>query len=265
MFALDASKAVALVDRLANQRGESLEFATSVVENILNGLSTSDSLLLESHGQSANREDILSVKEFIYRQSDILRGRGGMVTNPSSGSGPGLGMVAVAAAAAAASASAASGKTFNTPELPSLEIWLSSSQLILQGLLSARPGVIDEPEITKRKPRQRNSPPSSVEGSTLKGTDPLELAVSYLNSGRGLNTKFSTLWCQRAIPVTKDVYLNDLPACYPTSQHKAHLEKALSAFKSMIKGPAVQKFLKMLRMNAHPFGVLEGSCVMLLV
>lgn len=242
LFSLDAAKAVALVDRSSNQRGESLDFATSLVENILNGTRSSESLLLESDNQSSSKEDILSVKEFIYRQADILRGRGGVVANTNNGSA--VGMVAVAAAAAAASA--ASGKALTTPDLPNLETWLSSCQLILHGILSAKRCSTDEPEISTWKSRQRNAFPPVAETNYSKLTDPLEIAVSFLESGKGLNTRFSTLWCQKALPVAKDVYLNDLPPCYPTSLHKAHLEKALGAFSSMVKGPAVQHYLKKL-------------------
>ncbi|WOH02081.1 hypothetical protein DCAR_0521469 [Daucus carota subsp. sativus] len=242
LFSLDAAKAVALVDRSSNQRGESLDFATSLVENILNGTRSSDSLLLESHNQSSNKEDILSVKEFIYRQADILRGRGGGVANANNGSA--VGMVAVAAAAAAASA--ASGKALTTPDLPSLEIWLSSCQLILHGILSAKRCSTDEPEFSSQKSCQRNAFPQVVETNSSKLTDPLDIAVSLLEGGKGLNTRFSTLWCQKALPVAKDVYLKDLPPCYPTLLHKAHLEKALGAFRSMVKGPAVQRYLKKL-------------------
>lgn len=242
LFSLDASRTVVLLDRFSNQRGESLEFASGLVEDVLNGKATSDSLLLESHGQSASKEDLVSVKEFIYRQSDILRGRGGLI-NTNSGSAAGVGMVAVAAAAAAASA--ASGKTFTTPDLPNLEVWLSSSRHILSGVLCAKGGCLDEFEIIKRKPRPRNTVSSTVEGS-VKSLNPVDVAVSWLQSGRGLNTKFSTLWCQRTIPAAKDIYLKDLPACYPTSQHEAHLDKALRAFHSMVKGPAVKLFAKKL-------------------
>lgn len=244
LFSLDASKAVALLDTTSNERGESLEFATGLVEDVLNGKATSDSLLFESHSQSANREDLLSIKEFIFRQTDILRGRGGVVSNANSGSASGVGMVAVAAAAAAASA--ASGKTFTSPELPLLERWLSSSQLILQAILSANHATADETEISKRKLRQRNSVSPPLEGNASKVSDPLEIAMSYLASGRGINTRFSTLWCQKALPVAKETYLNELPPCYPTSQHKAHLERALHAFNSMVKGPAVQLYLQKL-------------------
>ncbi|KAJ8563502.1 hypothetical protein K7X08_031954 [Anisodus acutangulus] len=122
LFSFDASKAVALLDITSNKRGESLEFATGLVEDVLNGKATSDSLLLESHSRSANKEDLLSIKEFIFRQTDILRGRGGVVSNTNSGPASGVGMVAVAAAAAAAS-----GKSFTSPELPHLEKWFSSS------------------------------------------------------------------------------------------------------------------------------------------
>lgn len=242
LFSLDASRAVVLLDRLSIQKGESLEFATGLVEDVLNGKATSDSLLMEIHGQSASKEDLTSVKEFIYRQSDILRGRGGLV-NTNSGSAAGVGMVAVAAAAAAASA--ASGKTFTTPDLPNFEAWLTSSLHILSRVLCAKGGCLDEFEITKRKPRPRNTVSPAVEGS-LKGTNPLDVAVSWLQCGRGLNTKFSTSWCQRAIPAAKEIYLKDLPTCYPTSQHEAHLDKALHAFRSMVKGPAVHLFTKKL-------------------
>jgi protein SMG8 len=203
LFSLDASRSVVLLDRSANLRGESLEFATDLVEDILNGKATPDSLLLERHSQNANKEDILSIKEFIYRQSDILRGKGGLVTGTNSGSAAGVGMVAVAAAAAAASASAGSGKTLTTPELPSLEIWLSSSQLILNGILSAKRSCIDETEVVKRKPRQRNTGSAQVEG-TSRVMDPLDVAVYLLENSRGLNTKFSTSWCEKALPTAKN-------------------------------------------------------------
>ncbi|CAK7332161.1 unnamed protein product [Dovyalis caffra] len=245
LFSLDASRSVVLLDRSANLRGESLDFATDLVEDVLNGKATSDSLLLESNSQNANKEDILSIKEFIYRQSDILRGKGGLVSGTNSGSAAGVGMVAVAAAAAAASASAGSGKTLTTPELPSLEIWLSSSQQILNGVLSAKCGCIDETEVGKRKPRQRNTVSAQVECAS-KVMDPLDIAVSLLENSRGLNTKFSTSWCEKALPTARDEYLKGLPACYPTAQHKDHLEKALRAFLSMVRGPAVQLFAKKL-------------------
>ncbi|KAJ6395299.1 hypothetical protein OIU77_020541 [Salix suchowensis] len=241
----DASRSVVLLDRSANLRGESLEFATNLVEDVLNGKITSDSLLLESHGQNANKDDILSIKEFIYRQSDILRGKGGLATGTNSGSAAGVGMVAVAAAAAAASASAGSGKTLTTSELPSLEIWLSSSQLILYGILSAKHVCIDETEVGKRKPRQRNTGSAQIDGAS-RVIDPPDIAVSLLENSRGLNRKFSTSWCVKALPTAKDEYLKGLPVCYPTAQHEAHLEKAMRVFLSMVRGPAVPVFAKKL-------------------
>ncbi|KAG4167887.1 hypothetical protein ERO13_A13G223800v2 [Gossypium hirsutum] len=246
LFSLDASRAVVLLDKSTYKRRESLEFAIGLVEDVLNGKATSDSFLLETHSQSSNKEDLSSLKEFIYRQSDILRGRGGLVANTNSGPAAGVGMVAVAAAAAAAStASAASAKTLTTPELPTLDIWLSSSQLILHGLLSAKRRCIDETEIGKRKPR-RGTVAGQSEGLASRSSESLDIAVSWLESGKGLNAKFSSLWCERALPAAKDIYLKDLPACYPTSQHEAHLQKALHAFHSMVRGPAVELFAKKL-------------------
>lgn len=244
LFLLDSSRAVGLVDLASNLAGESLEFASGLVEDVLDGKATSDSLLLESNSQNANKDDIVSVKEFIFRQSDILRGRGGMVSSTNSGSAAGVGMVAVAAAAAAASA--ASIKTYSSPELPSFETWLSSSQPILHGILSAKPGGIDEAEVHKVKPHHRNGVLAPVEGNASKATDHLQLAVSFLESGGRLNSKFSTLWCEKALPIAKEIYLNELPPSYPTSQHQAHLERALFAFNSMVKGPAAQLYTKKL-------------------
>ncbi|XP_076919984.1 uncharacterized protein LOC143580973 [Bidens hawaiensis] len=244
LFSLDASKAVSVLDRKSNLKGEPLDFATSIVENVLNGISTSDSLLLESHSQSSNKEDIAFIKEFIFKQCDILRGRGSSGLSTNNVSSGGVGMVAVAAAAAAASV--APGKSSTTPELPTLDVWLTSSQTILHRLLSAKPGLVPEPDPmpdhNKRRPRQRNISMPTVEGNH----DPLELAATYLDNSRELNTKFSISWCQRALPVAKDVYLNGLPTCYPTSLHETHLVKALTFFKSMVKGPAVQHYLKKL-------------------
>lgn len=239
LLSLDASKAVVLLDQYSNRVGESLEFAIGLVEDVLNGKINSDSLLLESHNQSAVKEDIISVKDFIYKQSDILRGRGGLV----NASAAGVGMVAVAAAAAAASA--ASGKTLTTPNLPKLEVWLSSSHHILSRILCAKGSCLDELETNKRRPRPRNNDLPTADGSS-KVTDPFDVAVSWLLSDKGLVTKSSISSCQRAIPDAKEVYLRDLPDCYPTSQHETHLNNALNAFYSMVKGPAVQQFAKKL-------------------
>ncbi|XWS74001.1 hypothetical protein CRYUN_Cryun02cG0178000 [Craigia yunnanensis] len=238
LFSLDVSRAVVLLDKSTNKRGESLEFATGLVEDVLNGKATSDSFLLETHSQSSNKEDLSSLKDFIYRQSDILRGGGGLVAYTNNGPAAGVGMVAVAAAAA-------SGKTLTTPELPTLDIWLSSSQLILHGLLSAKRGCIDETEIVKRKPCG-STITGQTEGVAFRSSESLDIAVSWLESGKGLNTKFSSLWCERALPAAKDIYLKDLPTCYPTSQHEVHLGKALYAFHSMVRGPAVELFAKKL-------------------
>lgn len=242
LFSLDASRAVVLLDKSSNKRGESLDFATSLLNDVLNGQANSDSLLLESQTHSGYKEDVISIKEFINKQSDILRGRGGLVTNANGGSavGGGAGMVAVAAAAAAASASTSSvaasqKKASAAPELPSKEIWLSSSKTILHGILSSKQVSLDETGISKRKPH-----------IAPKGSDPLQTAVSWLQVGRGVNGKFSTLWCQKSLPIAKEIYLKELPDFYPTSLHKTHVEKALNAFYSMVKGPSVSLYAKKL-------------------
>ncbi|OWM68935.1 hypothetical protein CDL15_Pgr025122 [Punica granatum] len=241
LFLLDTSRIAVLLERVTNQRGESLEFATGLVEDVLKGKATSDSLLLESYqSQNANKEDTISIREFIHRQCDVLRGRGGLMGTANGGGG----MVAVAAAAAAASV--ASGKAFAAPELPSLELWLSMSEVVLHGILTGKRGFKDDNEITRRKSRQRNVSPPHRGPVTSSGAEPQDIAVSWLERGKGLNAKFSTSWCQKALPMAKEVYLKDLPPCYRTSQHEAHLEKALHAFHSMVKGPSVPHFAKLL-------------------
>ncbi|XP_022986326.1 uncharacterized protein LOC111484103 isoform X2 [Cucurbita maxima] len=180
----------------ANRTAESLEFVISLMEDVSKGQAISDSLLLESHGESASEEDLVSLKEFISRQADILR-----------------------------------GGAFTTHELPSMEIWLSSSKRILQGILSAKCGCIDILETRKRKPHCQYVPSASIERNALG------IAVS----------RFSTSWCERVLPGAKEVYLRDLPAYYFKSQHEAHMEKAVLALHLMVKGPAVQHFAERLK------------------
>ncbi|EYU37030.1 hypothetical protein MIMGU_mgv1a023242mg [Erythranthe guttata] len=222
LFSLDSSKAVLLIDACSIQSGESLEFAIGLVREVLDGKATPDSLLLESHQQNTKKEDVLSVKEFIYRQCDLIRGRGGVVA-------AGVGMVAAAAAAAAASTSAASGKMTTVPELPTVGSWASTSQLILHGILSSKRSHENEQDII------------SQSGENF------EYAVSHLENGIGLNTRFSTSWCEKAFPIAKEVYLDGLPPCYPSSQHEDHLRKALHTLTSSAKGPALQIYVKKLK------------------
>ncbi|KZV39325.1 hypothetical protein F511_23462 [Dorcoceras hygrometricum] len=246
LFSVDASKAVSLVDFRSIQSGESLEFAIGLVEEVLDGKETSDSLLLENHKQYASKDDILSLKEFIHKQCELLRGRGNSVTSTNTGTSAGGGMVAVVAAAAAAAAAsgktinalaaaAASGKTINALELPSFEIWLSSSMLILRGILSAKRSHMYETEINRTAQQDASA------------SNPLESAISHIESVTALNSRFSNVWCQKAFPVAKKVYLDELPNCYPSSQHEDHLKKALAAFSSMVKGPGVQLYMDKLK------------------
>ncbi|KAL1557700.1 hypothetical protein AAHA92_08250 [Salvia divinorum] len=245
LFSLDASKAVSLVDAFSTQSCESLEFAIGLVEQVLDGKATPDSLLHERHHQNTNKEDILSVKEFIHKQSDLLRGRGGLMGSGSSGAA-GVGMVAAAAAAAAAStsASAASAKSVNPPDLPTLEIWSTSSQSILHRILSAKPACTYQGKINHM---QEQDGSILLTETVATPSDPYESASSHLEKGIGMNTRFSILWCEKAFPVAKEVYLNDLPPCYPSFQHEVHLKKALHAFMSMVKGPAVHLYVKKLK------------------
>ncbi|XP_020112930.1 uncharacterized protein LOC109727284 [Ananas comosus] len=244
LFSVDSSRVVALLDRAMIRKGDALDFVTGLIEDSLSSKSELDLFSLNNHCNSLNNEDVQSIKDFILRQSDMLRGRGALPSNASSGSVAGVGMVAAAAAAAAASAAA--GKALTAPELPSLNNWLSLSTSILTSLLSTKIGLSSDSGSNKSSALQ-----SSVYG-TLKqqispqGTKSIEAALSCLENSTGLNMKFSISWCQKALPAVKDVYLKDLPAFYPTATHEAQLRKALSSFHSMVKGPAMQMFSKKL-------------------
>ncbi|XP_020680209.1 uncharacterized protein LOC110097908 [Dendrobium catenatum] len=232
LFLLDASRVVVLLDRSVNQRGEPLNFVTSLIEEALNSKNRVDVLMLENHSENLHNEDIQSVKDFILRQADMLRGRGGLPSNVNSGSVAGVGVVAAAAAAAA---SAAAVKLASAPELPSLESWLKATNHILEALLSLGHGLTDEIRSTARLPLQRST-------TETQDRHAVEDSISCLESCKGMNMKFSVSWCKRALPAAKELYLKDLPAYYPTSMHNTHLENALLAFNSMVKGPAVKMF-----------------------
>ncbi|KAJ0966652.1 hypothetical protein J5N97_023569 [Dioscorea zingiberensis] len=244
LFSLDTSRVVALLDSSCSQRGESLDFVTSLIEDALDSKTALDMLMLENHCQNVTHEDVQMIKDFLQRQSDALRGRGGLPSNANSGSVSGVGIVAAAAAAAAASV--ASGKTVSAPELPSLENWLTSTSEILDMLLSVKYGFVDENEKTSHER-------FAIETRDEKSGYKFDAAVSLLESSKGLNMRFSVSWCQKALPAAKEVYLKDLPACYPTALHNTQLEKALNAFHSMVKGPAVKMFAEK----------LENECLIL--
>lgn len=261
LFALDAVKAVALVDRSANRKSEPLEAATGIIEEILNGKESTENLLLENNSNGGISDDIQAIKDFLYRQAEVLRGRGGIATNSTGGSA-GVGMVAAAAAAAAASAAAGgSGGSIkplsSPPELPSLVNWLSACHLLFEALIECRVGNEFEKQATAKGPEGSTScqnkdyqePASSgrMGGAVQTSQDALDMAVSCLESGKGLDMKFSAAWCKRALPAAKEVYMKGLPPCYPTAVHKVHLEKALRAFRTMVRGPAVHIFPEKLK------------------
>uniref|UniRef100_A0A0D9VMW0 Nonsense-mediated mRNA decay factor SMG8 n=1 Tax=Leersia perrieri TaxID=77586 RepID=A0A0D9VMW0_9ORYZ len=238
LFSLDTSRAVALLDRSINKKREALDIIAGLFEDSLTSKSSLDISSLENNCHSATHEDVQFIKDFIFRQSDGLRGRGGHSSNTTSAPVSGVGMVAAAAAAAAASA--ASGKQTTAPDLPSFDTWLSISSSISSALISMEDGSSSS-QSKKAPPAQKNDQLPSA------GSNSIRTALSCLESNNGLNVKFSTSWCQRVLPVAKEVYLKDLPAFYPTSMHQVQLQKALQSFHSMVKGPAVQEFSKKLK------------------
>ncbi|WVZ73090.1 hypothetical protein U9M48_021438 [Paspalum notatum var. saurae] len=239
LFSLDTSRVVALLERSINKKQEPLDIIAELFEDSLICKSPFDILSLENDHHPTNHVDFQLIKDFIFRQSDALRGRGGYSSNSTTGSVAGVGMVAAAAAAAAASASA--GKTVNAPDLPSFDKWLSISTSILTALLSGRNALSSQSQSkTHTSPNEKNDqlPPAA--------SNAIEIVLSCLESNNGLNMKFSSAWCQRVLPAAKEIYLKGLPPFYPTSMHEVQLQKALRSFGSMVKGPAVRVFSKKL-------------------
>ncbi|OQU85989.1 hypothetical protein SORBI_3004G351600 [Sorghum bicolor] len=239
LFSLDTSRVVALLERYINKKQEPLDIIAGLFEDSLCSKLSLDILSLENNYHPTNHDDFQLIKDFIFRQSDALRGRGGYSSNASAGSVSGVGMVAAAAAAAAASA--ASGKPVNAPDLPTFDKWLSISTSILTALLSGRNVLSGQSES-----KTHTSPIEKNDQLPAAGSNAIEIALSCLESNNGLNMKFSSSWCQRVLPAAKEIYLKGLPAFYPTSMHEVQLQKALRSFGSMVKGPAVRVFLKKL-------------------
>ncbi|XP_006648151.1 uncharacterized protein LOC102705408 [Oryza brachyantha] len=243
LFSLDTSRVVALLDRTINKKREPLDIIAGLFEDSLTLKSSLDVSSVENNCHPATHEDVQFIKDFIFRQSDGLRGRGGHSSNATSGSVSGVGMVAAAAAAAAASA--ASGKQMGAPDLPSFETWLSISSSILSVLISGEDG-LSSSQSKKGSPTHISSFPKNDQLPSA-GSNGIQTALSCLESNKGLNMKFSSSWCQRVLPAAKEVYLKDMPAFYPTSMHEVQLQKALRSFHSMVKGPAVEVFSKKLK------------------
>lgn len=232
LFFLDSSRAIVLLDKRLNCRGESLDFTTGlVIKDMLNPNLSLETMIQESSNQNLSKEDFQLVKDVIHRQIDALRGKGGLATN--SGPTTAVGMVAVAAAAAAASA--ASGKPPQSPpRLPTFRDWISCTFRFSDYLLCGH-------WLEKEKGNDKY-----ITANEKEAINAVDTCLSLLDSGTDLNMKFSTAWCVRALPAAKEVYLKDLPACYPTIVHDSQLERALRAFNLMVKGPAVQYFGKKL-------------------
>ncbi|KAL6911287.1 hypothetical protein ACP4OV_000092 [Aristida adscensionis] len=238
LFSLDNSKVVALLNRSISKKREPLDIIAGLLEDSWSSKSPIDVLSLENNCHQANHDDVQLIKDFIFRQSDALRGRGGYSSNATAGSVAGVGVVAAAAAAAA---SVASGKPVNAPDLPSFDIWYSISSSILSAVLSERDKLTGQSE-----GKSRTNPSEKKDQLPSIGSNAVDIALSCLESSKGLNMKFSSSWCQRVLPAAKGLYLKGLPAFYPSNMHEVQLQKALRSFHSMVKGPAVQLFSKKL-------------------
>ncbi|CAM6083888.1 unnamed protein product [Calypogeia fissa] len=262
LFVLDPSRAVILLDRMANSQTDALDAATDAIEAMFSGRDNVEDILwdLGSNAVSSG-DDLQSVKDFLWRQAEILRGKGPISGNSGGGTG-GVGMVAAAAAAAAASAaSGLAGGTnkpiCNPPELPTFSSWLSACRILAEAL-SARLAEDSEraaatqkfSDVTHSGTRKGAVSPTKISGSmgkVVKTKPTMESSLVCLDTGSHLDHKFSAAWCERVLPSALDVYLKGLPPSYPTALHKSHLEKALRVFHSMVRGHAVPLYAEKLK------------------
>ncbi|EPS67617.1 hypothetical protein M569_07165, partial [Genlisea aurea] len=228
LFTLDASKAISLVDSFSIPMGESLDFAIGLIEQVLEGKETPDSILSRNHMQNSTDEDIVSVKEFISKQSSLLRGRGAGI----------FAAAAAAAAAASASPSAASALSPKMMNLPTFSIWSSSCVAMLQGILAAKCDFVSAIDDLHNVGEENLASSSAVNVAS---------AVSHLKKSIGMNSRFSALLCQKIFPVAMEVYLDNLPPCYTTCQHEDSLKKALHVLRSKAKGPALSIYTRKLK------------------
>jgi protein SMG8 len=196
LFSLDTSRVVALLDQSINKKREPLDILAGLFEDSFSSKASLDVSSLENNCQPTNHEDVQLIKDFIFRQSDGLRGRGGYSGNATAGSVAGVGMVAAAAAAAAASASA--GKPVSVPDLPSFDKWLSVSTSILSGLINRKDGTSSSESMSVSSTHTSSS--LKKEQLSPAGSSAIETALSCLESNKGLNLKFSSSWCQRVLP-----------------------------------------------------------------
>ncbi|KAL2629895.1 hypothetical protein R1flu_014581 [Riccia fluitans] len=261
LFVLDPSRAVVLLDRTSNHLTDALDSATDAMEAMLLG---AEDTLEAGLNAGVTGEDIQTVRDFLWRQVDILRGKGGISSSAGGGSA-GVGMVAAAAAAAAASA--ASGGSSGTskpvcspPELPTISSWLSACRLLAEALFvkikeengistGQRASEGNRSVMKKGSVDVTRTVPNT--GSLVRSKCTIDATISCLESGVNMDEKFSATWCKRVLPSAHEVYLKGLPPCYPTSLHKSQLEKALSVFRAMVRGPAVPVFAEKLRMDCE--------------
>ncbi|MCO5578904.1 hypothetical protein L7F22_032753 [Adiantum nelumboides] len=258
LFVLDTMRAVCLLEKSPNLQGDALKAAMSIINDMLKGKEAAVSGLSDIAGNST--EDIQTLRDFVWKQADILRGRGGILTNPTGGS-MGVGMVAAAAAAAAASAAAGgfggSGGALkpsgNPPELPSMSSWLSACRILLNALVTGEGQIVKE--FKKFQPMRGAG--SSRRGAfeagnvAIQGKEALGLTLGSLSCAADFDMRFSEEWCKRVFPTALATYTKALPPCYPTHVHLCHLEKALHSFKGLVRGPAVNLFTDKLKVECE--------------
>ncbi|KAI5068008.1 hypothetical protein GOP47_0016353 [Adiantum capillus-veneris] len=258
LFVLDTMRAVCLLDKGPNLQGDALKAAMSIINDILKGKEEAVSGLSDVAGNPA--EDIQALRDFVWKQADILRGRGGILTNSTGGS-MGVGMVAAAAAAAAASAAAGgfggSGGALkplgNPPELPSMSSWLSACRILLDAVVTREGQIVKEFKKVQPVRVAGSSRRGSFESGnvTIQGKEALGLTLGSLSCAADFDMRFSDEWCKRMFPSVLATYTKALPPCYPTHVHQCHLEKALHSFKGLVRGPAVNLFTEKLKADCE--------------
>jgi hypothetical protein len=112
LFTLHLSRVVVLLEQSANQFGEALDADTVMLEEVLEGSKGSADTFTDLVGTSAGGEDLLGIKDFLWRHTEVLRGRVG-ISSSSACNSAGVGMFAAAVTLAALVASGGGNGTKN--------------------------------------------------------------------------------------------------------------------------------------------------------
>ncbi|GBG70954.1 hypothetical protein CBR_g8254 [Chara braunii] len=240
LFTLDPSRAVLLIDRTASRR-------LGALDDVIDLLRTGQFSLMKTWEKgveegNASGEDVQATWDFIQKQVDSLRGKGG-------GGGASTGSVSSLTSSNNKTTSAATESQGQSLQLPTLKTWIQMCQVLSASLVEAatKEDELIYTEAVKDVLRSKVGATSQGKRRTAMGkaspSGP-ELGLTWLPTESELDLRFSAMRCKQLLPSAMEVYLQGLPARYPTRIHLERVSMAKSAFLAMGRGVAVPSFLR---------------------